>query len=369
MPGGERNGIITFPQNASGDRWIETYIAEELSTLDAKTQDAYLRVLRDFALWVAQRPGSHGQFSPNAMTKTAVSTYFNEKKAEKKPLTKAEQEQGLLLFSAAERPLRYSPTSLARIKVALTGFAIWLIEHGDLTTNPAKGLVIPRMAARPPRVLSDDERYAIKNLVERVTAPRTNKRREVIPNSADLRGAAIFALGYYAGLRVSDVSHLLLRHTHLGPKVGWIHTGYKRETYRDLDLINEARLPLYEYLQQGTRETTSAYVFTSQRCKKTIPQGDEDGWRLTEDGIHQWFQDVRSSATVEEAELVDDITFHDLRHDFGHRVREQGFTLEEVAYYLGHVNADGTPSLQTTLRYTQVGRDQIKEKLRGLRNI
>lgn len=82
MPG-ELNKIVAFPKNSSGDRWIETYIAEELAHLDAKTQDAYSRVLKDFTAWVAQRPGSQGHFAPSAMTKTAVSTYFNEKKAEK----------------------------------------------------------------------------------------------------------------------------------------------------------------------------------------------------------------------------------------------------------------------------------------------
>ena len=93
-----------------------------------------------------------------------------------------------------------------------------------------------------------------------------------------------FALGYYAGLRISDVSHLLVRNTHVGPKIGWILAGYKRETYRELDLLNEARRPLYEYLASERRGGDSAYVFTSQRAKKAVPQGDEDGWRLTEDG-------------------------------------------------------------------------------------
>jgi hypothetical protein len=30
-------------------------------------------------------------------------------------------------------------------------------------------------------------------------------------------------------------------------------------------------------------------------------------------------------------------------HDFAHRTREAGWTLEEVAYYLGHVTMKGTP--------------------------
>ncbi len=47
----------------------------------------------------------------------------------------------------------------------------------------------------------------------------------------------------------------------------------------------------------------------------------------------------------------------------------QGLSLEEVAYYLGHVNADGTPSIQTTVRYTQAGREQVKARMRQIRNI
>jgi site-specific recombinase XerD len=301
------------------------------------------------------------------MTRTALKAYFDARKAEKKPLSKAEREGKVTPLRGSERPLRYAPTTLSRMKVALSGFADWLIEQSTLAMNPLQSITIPRMAARPPRELSPEQRFALKNVVERATNPTVNKRGQVTPG--DLRGVAIFALGYYAGLRVSDVSHLLVRNTHVGPKVGWIRAGYKRETYRDLDLVNEARGPLHAYLEKERPDRASAYVFLSQRAKQTRPMGDEDGWRLTEDGVHQWFQEVRLEAPIREAELIDDITFHDLRHDFGHRLRSQGWSLEEVAYYLGHVNADGTPSIQTTARYTQVGREQIKVKLRQIRDI
>jgi site-specific recombinase XerD len=355
-----------FPHRG-GTVWVERYLAEVLAGKDLRTQDAYGRILVDFSTWLAHQPGSDGQFRPAAMTCNAVKTYFDVKKGEKVPLSKAERVLEEPTLPDAIRPLRYGPTSLARMKVALSGFVVWLIEQGELLTNPVKDIAIPRMAARPPRILSSKQRFALKNVVERATRPTVRKNGEVAPG--DLRGAAIFALGYYAGLRVSDVSHLLVRNTHAGPKIGWIRAGHKRETYRELDLLNEARRPLFDYLASGQRRGESAYVFTSQRAKKQVPHGDEDGWRLTEDGIHQWFQEVRLQASVEEAALIDDITFHDLRHDFGHRLREQGFSLEEVAYYLGHVNADGTPSIQTTVRYTQVGREQVKIKLRQIRTI
>ena len=69
----------------------------------------------------------------------------------------------------------------------------------------------------------------------------------------------------------------------------------------------------------------------------------------------------------EEWELVGSLTFHDLRHDFAHRAREAGWTLEEVASYLGHVTMKGLPAIQTTVRYTQVSRAQVKDKLKLLK--
>jgi hypothetical protein len=41
--------------------------------------------------------------------------------------------------------------------------------------------------------------------------------------------------------------------------------------------------------------------------------------------------------------------------------------VEEVAYYLGHVTKKGTPAIGTTARYTQVSREDVKEKLGALR--
>ena len=62
--------------------------------------------------------------------------------------------------------------------------------------------------------------------------------------------------------------------------------------------------------------------------------------------------------------MVHDVTFHDLRHDFAHRARAAGWTIEEVAYYLGHVTKKGTLAIHTTARYLQVSRDHVREKLR-----
>jgi integrase len=89
--------------------------------------------------------------------------------------------------------------------------------------------------------------------------------------------------------------------------------------------------------------------------------------QLTEAGVHHWFRSLKCQANKEQWELIADLSFHDLRHDFAHRAREAGWTLEEIAYYLGHVTVKGTPAIQTTARYTQVSRAHVKEKLKGLK--
>jgi integrase len=65
--------------------------------------------------------------------------------------------------------------------------------------------------------------------------------------------------------------------------------------------------------------------------------------------------------------VITDISFHDLRDDFVHRALSAGWTLEEITYYLGHITLRGTPAVQTTIRYTQMTRAQVKEKLKALK--
>jgi site-specific recombinase XerD len=305
----------TTQKGETNNAWIEAYREACLSTKDPGTIDAYQRALRDFLVWLDECSGQT-TLPFDRMTRTSVERYLLHL-----------EETG------------YSVSHRTRCKSVLSGFCQWLIdEHSLLKRNPARGVEVPAEQILAPRVLDKDQRSILQTLVEQAD---------------NLRGEALFALGYWAGCRVSDVAHLLTEHTHVGPKVGWLHVGYKGGKFRDIDLLNQARRPLFEYLQHGGRDKTSPYVFTSQRSE-----------RLTEAGVHHWFRILKQRANKDEWEKVADLTFHDLRHDFAHRAREAGWTLEEVAYYLGHVTKKGTPAIQTTARYTQVSREQVKEKLK-----
>ncbi len=253
--------VMACPSEALVDEYLLS-----LSGKAAGTVDAYGRILRQVTAWIAARPGSSGHgFQPEHFTRTALETYLAD--------------LGTNGYSVSHR---------MRVKAVAGGFARWLIkEKGLLRRNPARGVDVPAQALLAPRQLSPDQRYVLRSLVERADDPR---------------GAALFALGYWAGCRVSDAAWLRVEHSHVGPKVGWVHVGHKGGKARDIDLLNEVRRPLHTYLHHGGRDPESPYVFTSQHEE-----------RLSEGGIHHWFRTLKARATKDQWEIIDRVTFHDLR--------------------------------------------------------
>jgi site-specific recombinase XerC len=232
-------------QRPADHELLVAYLAT-LETKAAGTRDVYARILRQVLAWVAARPGVADGFQPDLLTATALDTYLHELEA-----------NGI------------SVSHRARVKTVVGGFARWLIEdRGLLRRNPARSVSVPAQPLQAPRSLSPDQRYILRSLVERDGSPRS---------------AALFALGYWAGCRVSDVSWLRIEHTHITRKAGWLSVGHKGGKTRDVDLHNEARRALATYLAQGGRDPASEFVFTSQRRE-----------RLTEGGIHHWFRALKA---------------------------------------------------------------------------
>ena len=174
-----------FPGQGAG-AWIDAYQEEMLQARDEATIETYTRILEKFTAWLALRP--------QAITRTAI--------------------EGFL-----ETLPSYSYKKQAR--AALCGFCRWLQEDQQLLErNPIRGVSIPAQALLAPLELSEDQRYMIRDLVER---------------EADVRGKAAFALGYWAGCRVSDVFWLLLDQVHMSRKAGWMTVGHKGGKERTID--------------------------------------------------------------------------------------------------------------------------------------
>lgn len=314
------SNILSFPQNTALP-WTLAYQQTSLAQLPSGTVAVYMSILRQFTQWMTEQTSSREEFQPNALTSAMVERY-------------------LLDLSTHG----YSFSHCKRVKSVLLNFCQWLVDdQRTLSQNPVRGVKLAQPSpSKPPspRTLSPQQRAMLQTLVKH----------------DDLRGQALFALGYWAGCRVVDLTHLRMSQTHVGGKSGWLHVGEASEKLRDIDLVNEARRPLHAYLQKRARDESSPYVFTSQRNA-----------RLTEAGLHHWFRSLKQQVTPEEQAVIADISFHDLRDDFASRALSAGWTLEEIAYYLGHVTLRGTPAVQTAMRYTQMTRAQVKEKLKALK--
>jgi site-specific recombinase XerD len=302
-----------------------------LSRRDEATIAAYVSTLRDLISWLATYPDGT-PFSPNVLTITALQAYFDH-------------------LTAAGR----APRTRARALTAITRYCKWAINTGLMSRNPALQIERPTVPAISPTELSPEQRTILKTLVERQESCRLS---------------AIFALGYWAGMRISEVAALQVDHCELNQRAGAIQiVGAKGGKTRTIDLHNEARKALYAYLNQPisdptAREPDSHFVFTSQRAGALRRRNQPD--HLSPRGIeHQWAQ-LKAQASHTSWPIIEAITFHDLRHDFAHRARAAGWSLEAIAVYLGHQTKDGAPAIATTVRYTVPTRYQLREQLKTL---
>ena len=317
--------------SGSTDPTVFQEFRDALGTRDPKTIATYLTTLRDFVAWLAAQPGG-APFHLGLVTETAVRGYMDS------------------LKSAGR-----APRTRSKALSALRRFCWWAVDEGHLRRNPARLMERPTVVALAPTELSEKQRFVLKQLVEQ----HTTRRFE-----------AIFALGYWAGLRISEIAALRVDQCHINQRAGSITLiDAKGGKTRTLDLHNMARRALYDYLfperpQDRERDEESVYIFTSQRAAWLRQQGRPD--HLSERGIeHLWMQ-AKQQGTQEEWERIADVTFHDLRHDFAHRARAAGWSLEEIAVYVGHQTKDGAPAIATTVRYTLPSRRQLKERIQEL---
>ncbi len=65
-----------FPGQGAG-AWIDACQEEMLESRDEATIEAYTRILGKFAEWLSLRPGTSGQFHPQAMTRTAIECFLD----------------------------------------------------------------------------------------------------------------------------------------------------------------------------------------------------------------------------------------------------------------------------------------------------
>jgi len=236
----------------------------------------------------------------------------------------------LRAFFAALAGKQYSKTSLARKQATLRAFFRWAKRAGHADSDPARGLISPRLDKKLPKFLRSEEIEALMN------APDSS--------SAGLRDRALLELLYGSGIRAGEAAKLDVEDVDLDQAEIRIRRGKGGKERRAL-LGKAAQDAIYAYLWRGRPALAEhARIGTSSALLL-----NKFGERLSDRGIRRTFDKY-----VEAVGGRLKITPHVLRHSFATHLLENGADLRAVQELLGHAN------LVTTQIYTHVTADRLK---------
>lgn len=220
----------------------------------------------------------------------------------------------------------YASSSIARKVAATKSFFHFLFAKGEIKDDPTRKLESPKVKKRKPRTLTPEE-------VDRLLiAPRGKK------SPKNLRDAALLGVLYATGMRVTEVVSIQLDELDLD--LGLLNCDNSDGQVRTLPLGEDTVELLRLYLEKGrpylAKNGDQEALFLNHR-----------GQQLTRQGL--W---LIIKAYAKQANLVEGVTPHTLRHSFAAHKLNSGLDLQEVQHLLGHAN------ISTTQIYTQLSQEQ-----------
>lgn len=157
---------------------------------------------------------------------------------------------------------------------------------------------------------------------------------------------AILFTAYSAGLRVSEVVNLQLKHI-------------DRDRMQLLIEGAKGKKDRYVMLSPVLLDILSNYYKTSNpRPVKYIFEGPEPGTAYSAKSMQKIFQLAREKAGIHK-----DLTFHSLRHSFATHLLEKGVDIKYIRDLLGHFD------IKTTARYLHVKKEQLVNIVSPLDNL
>jgi len=223
-----------------------------------------------------------------------------------------------------------SETSQSRIISAIKSFYKFLLIENLIQTDPSENLVSPKIGRKLPNVLTIEEINLIINSVE--------------SNKVGIRNKAIIEIIYGCGLRVSELTNLLLSNLFL--KQGYIKIVGKGNKERLSPIGSLATDSLNDFLTNvrptlKINDKFSDHVFINNR-----------GTSLSRSMIFKIIKKYTLKANINK-----DISPHSLRHSFATHLVEGGANLRAVQEILGH------SSITTTEIYTHLDSDYLRSNL------
>jgi integrase/recombinase XerD len=226
---------------------------------------------------------------------------------------------------------QYAKSTVARKVAAVKSFCAFLLDHGDLTTNPTAAIDSPRAPKPVPKPMTTQEVDALLLAVRQADTPEA------------IRDTAMIELVYATGMRVTELVSLNLDSLHLSPRPAWVRCVGKGAKERTIPVHEQASLALERYLDQGRpallKNRTQTALFVNRRGECLTRQGF---WLILK-------------GYVKTAGIETHVTPHTLRHSFATHLLRGGASVRDVQELLGHAN------VSTTQVYTQLADRHLRE--------
>ena len=220
-----------------------------------------------------------------------------------------------------------SPATVTRCQASLKSFYTWLMEIGQVSENPARGLAQAKVERKLPHILTARE---VELFLEQ-------------PDPSDAKGCrdkAMLELLYATGIRVSELIGLDLENLNLS--AGFIRCA-SRGKERIIPLYQTAVRALQNYLDRVRPQM----VEHPDEKALFVNMGGE---RMSRQGFWKIIKHYQEKAGIQK-----DITPHTLRHSFAAHLLENGADLHSIQEMLGHAD------ISSTQIYTQLVSQKLKD--------
>jgi integrase/recombinase XerD len=242
------------------------------------------------------------------------------------------------------RSTGHKPATLSRNLATLRGWFAWQKAMGKTEHDPVEGVLNPQREKKLPVVLSKVEVNAIIN------------------SATNVRERAMLELLYGAGLRVSELTDLMLKDVNLTH--GYVKCLGKGSKERIVPIGKHAIESLKQYLKLVQQaETEKLNKPRGPGRPRLQPPGDPKtrlmmkplffdgaGKKLNRLIVWQMIKRLARKANIRK-----NISPHTLRHSFATHLLENGADLRVVQELLGHSD------IVTTQLYTHVSRKHLKK--------
>ena len=276
----------------------ERFLTEEKKA-SPNTLSSYLRDVRQYLDWLGEKG-----ISPTQAVHADVEAYTRSMTARGK-----------------------SAATVTRSQASLKSFYSWMMEIGQISENPARGLSQTKVERKLPHILTSRE---VELFLEQ-------------PDPTDAKGCrdkAMLELLYATGIRVSELIGLNLDNINLS--AGFIRCA-NRGKERIILLYQAAVRALQNYLDrvrpQMVEHPDEKALFVNM-----------SGERMSRQGFWKIIKHYQEKAGIQK-----DITPHTLRHSFAAHLLENGADLHSIQEMLGHAD------ISSTQIYTQVVSQKLKD--------